>query len=123
MFDAFIKYIYITLGSLAFAVGIVGIFLPVIPTTPCLMLACYFYSKGSTKFQTWLINSSIYKEYAQDFVENKSLTLKKKSILLTFASIMLLFPLFLLGGVMKLIIILLYIFLYYYFIFQIKTIR
>lgn len=117
------KYTYLILGSLFLLIGIVGTFLPVIPTTPLIVLACYLYSKSSPKFQTWLMGTKIYNDYAKDFIEHRRLPIKKKIVLVSFASLMLLFPLFLLDGLMKLLIISLYLILYYYFIFQIETIR
>mgnify|MGYP001098208073 CR=1 FL=1 len=41
------KYTYLILGSLLLFIEIVGTFLPVIPTTPLIVLACYLYSKSS----------------------------------------------------------------------------
>lgn len=117
------KYIYITIGSLALLLGTIGIILPILPTTPLLLLACYCYSQSSNKFHSWLISTKIYKKYGKDFIENRQLTLKRKVVLLTFASTMLLFPLIILPFPLKLIIVAVYIYLYYYFIFRIKTIK
>lgn len=117
-----IVYIYFTLGSVALSLGLLGIILPVVPTTPLLMLACYFYSKSSPKFSLWLTSTNFYKKYAKDFVESRSLTFNRKLFLLTLASTMLLFPLFILPMWFKPFIVLTYGFLYYYFIFKIKTI-
>lgn len=115
------KFLLFMIANLLLLIGIVGIILPVIPTTPLLMASCYLYSKSSNKFNVWLINSSLYKKYAKDFVESRSLTIKRKIFLLSFASTMLLFPLFILEGFLKIFIIFTYVFLYYYFIFKIKT--
>ena len=117
------KYFYIALGSISLLIGIIGIVLPILPTTPLLLLSCYCYSKSSDKFYRWLISTKIYNKYGKDFIENKQLTLKRKIFLLSFASIMLLFPLIILSCPLKLLIITVYIYLYYYFIFNIKTIR
>ncbi|MBE6023871.1 MAG: DUF454 domain-containing protein [Cellulosilyticum sp.] len=117
------KYLYIFLGSLSLGAGILGIFLPIIPTTPFLLLSCYLYSSSSERFHTWLIHTKLYECHAKDFVENRQLPLGKKIGLLAFASTMLLFPLFILDSVLKLLIIGIYIYLYYYFIFKIKTIN
>lgn len=117
------KYFYIALGSISLLIGIIGIVLPILPTTPLLLLSCCCYSKSSEKFYRWLISTKIYNKYGKDFIENKQLTLKRKIFLLSFASIMLLFPLIILSCTFKLLIIAIYIYLYYYFIFNIKTIR
>lgn len=117
------KYIYIFLGTLSLLIGILGIFLPVLPTAPLLMLSCYLYSKSSTHFHNKLTSSKVYRKYAKDFVEHRQLSLGRKVFLLSFASTMLLFPLFILNGAWKLVILGLYLYLYYYFIFKIKTIK
>ena len=117
------KYIYIFLGSLSLGLGVLGIFLPVLPTTPLLMLSCYLYSRSSKRFHRWLISTTLYEKHAKDFIENKQLSLGKKIFLLSFASTMLLFPLFILDGFLKLFIIGTYLYLYYYFLFKIKTTR
>lgn len=115
------KYFYLFIGSLALLLGLIGTILPILPTTPLLLVSCYCYSQSSEKFHNWLISTKIYKKYGKDFVENKQLTLKRKIFLLTFASTMLLFPLIILSFPLKLIIVATYIYLYYYFIFEIKT--
>lgn len=117
------KYFYIALGSISLLIGIIGIVLPILPTTPFLLLSCYCYSKSSERFYNWLISTKIYNKYGKDFIENRQLTLKRKIFLLSFASTMLLFPLIILSLPLKLLIISIYIYLYYYFIFKIKTIN
>lgn len=116
------KMFYICLGSISLLLGIIGIALPILPTTPLILLSCYCYSKSSERFHNWLISTEIYKKYGKDFIENRQLTLKRKIFLLTFASTMLLFPLIILSAPLKLIIVAVYAYLYYYFIFKIKTI-
>ncbi|MGL4338302.1 MAG: DUF454 family protein [Turicibacter sp.] len=121
------KFIYrftlISIGSLSLAIGIIGIFLPLIPTTPLLLLSTFLFSKSSRRFHHQLTRSRVYQKYGKDFIEHRQLTHQKKVILLTFASTMLAFPFFILEGIVfKLIIILMYIFLYYYFLYCIETI-
>ena len=115
------KLFFFILANLTLVLAVIGIALPILPTTPLLMVSCYFYSKSSPRFNTWLINTRLYEKYAKDFVESRSLTLKRKVFLLSFASTMLLFPLIILNNVFKVIIVLTYIYLYYYFIFKIVT--
>lgn len=117
------KYLYLLSGILSLLLALIGVVLPVLPTTPLLMLSCYCFSKSSDKFHIWLINSDIYKKYGKDFIENKAMTIKRKVMLLSLASIMLLFPLIILNFILKIIIIALYIYLYYYFIYEISTIK
>ncbi|MFH1807035.1 MAG: YbaN family protein [Pseudomonadota bacterium] len=48
--------LYIVLGWLAVALGVVGIFLPLLPTTPFMLLAAWLFGKGSPRLHDWLIN-------------------------------------------------------------------
>ena len=116
------RVIYFSIGVISLLLGTVGIFVPVLPTTPLIMLSAYCFGKASIRFHRWLTGTELYKKYAKDFVENKCMYRERKIFLLTFASIMLLFPLIILEPVWKLVIIAVYAYLYYYFIFKIKTI-
>lgn len=115
------RLMFFIIASLALIIAVIGIVLPVVPTTPLLMVSCYFYSKSSNKFNTWLINTNLYKKYAKDFVDSRTLSLKRKIFLLSFASIMLLYPLLTLNFFLKILIVFIYMYLYYYFIFKIQT--
>ena len=53
------RFFWLTMGHLAVAVGFIGIFLPVLPTTPFLILAAWAYSKGSVRFESWLLNHPV----------------------------------------------------------------
>lgn len=120
----FKKLIYISIGLIAFALGAIGVILPVIPTTPFLLLASYCFARGSKKFETWFTQSKIYKKYLESFVKERSMTLKQKISLLAFADIMIAFPLFIIDNLyMKAFLVMLILFKFYYFIFRIKTIK
>ncbi len=48
------RTIFLLLGHISIAVGFVGIFVPLLPTTPFVLLAAVCYSRGSERFHTWL---------------------------------------------------------------------
>ena len=50
------KLIFIILGFISVILGVLGSFLPVLPTTPFILLAAFFFSKGSEKYYNWLIS-------------------------------------------------------------------
>ncbi|MCL2326117.1 MAG: YbaN family protein [Proteobacteria bacterium] len=80
---------YIIAGSLSLALGIIGIFVPLLPTTPFLLLAAAAYSRGSTRLYQWLINHKYLGPYIRNFREYKAIPLKAKiaSISLLWATI------------------------------------
>lgn len=76
------KYVYMSIGILATALGFLGAVLPLLPTTPFILLAVFCFAKSSERFHTWLINTKVYKEYVEDFQKYRGYTLKKKFELL-----------------------------------------
>lgn len=50
------RILFLCLGVLSLVLGVIGIFLPILPTTPFALLAAYFFSKSSKKLHHWLIN-------------------------------------------------------------------
>ena len=52
-----VRMVFLGLGTLFVALGIAGIFLPVLPTTPFMLLAAACYARASTRFYNWLLNN------------------------------------------------------------------
>lgn len=118
------RIIFIILGFISLLLGIIGTLLPILPTVPFLLLTSYCFARGSKKFDDWFKSSKIYKKYLESFIINRSMTLKQKIFVSTFADIMIAFPLIILDNLyIKLFLIAIVIFKYYYFIFKIKTIK
>lgn len=61
------KTLFIILGSLSLALGIIGMFLPLLPTTPFLLLTAALYIKSSPRLYDWLISHRILGEYIRNF--------------------------------------------------------
>ena len=76
------RIIYIILGSLSLALGVIGIPLPILPTTPFLLLAGFFYARSSERFEVWLKGTKIYKLYVADYAETKTIDRKRKKWIL-----------------------------------------
>lgn len=116
--------LFITAGIILTGIGMIGILVPVLPTTPLLILASICFVKGSDRFDRWFKNTRLYKNYAEDFVKDRSMTFARKAKLMALSDFMLAFPLIKLDNLyLRLFIILVIIFKYWYFIFKIKTKR
>ena len=77
------RILFISLGFIFVGIGVVGIVVPILPTTPFLLLASFFFAKGSKKFHDWFMSTKLYKKHLESFVNSRAMTLKSKlSILL-----------------------------------------
>ena len=118
------KYIYVTVGLLSFAIGAIGVILPILPTTPFLLLASFCFVRGSEKFDRWFKSTKMYKKHLESFVNEKAMTMKQKVMILLFVNIMLAIPIILVDNLhMRLFLLGLICIKLYYFIFKIKTIK
>ncbi|NLW21832.1 MAG: DUF454 domain-containing protein [Tissierellia bacterium] len=114
--------ILIILGFVFTGIGIVGILVPVLPTTPFLILASVLFAKGSNRFDRWFRSTKLYKDYAEDFIRDRSMTFKRKAKLMALSDFMLSIPFITVDKkYLRLFILLVVVLKYYYFIFKIKT--
>lgn len=74
------KYIYILFGSIFVFLGVVGIFLPLLPTTPFLLLAAALYVRSSERLYSWLLHQRLLGPYLRNFMERKAIPLHAKII-------------------------------------------
>lgn len=72
------KWLYIVLGTIALILGLVGIFLPILPTTPFLLLTAFLYLKGSPKLYNKLMSHKKIGTYIRNFQIYKAIPLKTK---------------------------------------------
>jgi uncharacterized protein len=104
--------------------GILGVILPLLPTTPLLLLASVCFVRGSKKFEIWFKGTKLYKRHLEEFVKNRAMTLKQKITILLTADCMIAIPFILLDNlIIRLVLICIVGYKYYYFIYKIKTIR
>jgi len=84
-----IRYIFLTVGAVSFALGTAGIVLPMLPTVPFYMLTLFCLARGSERFHRMFLESSLYQKTVGAYERDKALTLRTKlSILLSVSTIM-----------------------------------
>jgi len=110
------------LGFICFGLGAAGVVLPLLPTTPFLLLACFCFAKGSVRFHNWMSNTRFYKKYLSEFAKTRAMTIKTKLTICLTATALVSIP-FILAQfwVIRLIIACVLAFKWYFFIFRIKT--
>lgn len=72
------KIVLIITGFISLALGLAGIVLPIVPTTPLLLLAGFCFSRSSDRFNTWLRQTKVYDYYVSDFAETRSIAPEQK---------------------------------------------
>jgi len=77
------RTILIGIGTASLVVGIVGIFLPILPTTPFLLLAAACYIRSSKRFYNWLISNRLFGNYIRNYIERRGVPLRVKVLTLT----------------------------------------
>ena len=119
-----VKLLFVSTGFITLGLGVVGMFVPVLPTTPFLLISSFCFVKGSERFDKWFRSTKIYKKHLEDFVRDRSMTLKQKVSINLLADTMILIAFFMVDKLwVRIILILCILYKWYYFIFKIKTIR
>jgi uncharacterized membrane protein YbaN (DUF454 family) len=72
------KTLLIAAGTLCAGLGIIGIFVPILPTTPFLLLAAACYMRSSERFYRWLINNRIFGAYVRNYIEGRGMPIRIK---------------------------------------------
>ena len=77
-----IRYIFLTIGAISFALGTAGIVLPLLPTVPFYMLTLFCLARGSKRFHKMFLESSLYQKTVGAYERDKALTLRTKLFIL-----------------------------------------
>ena len=78
-----IRPLLVTFGTIFVGLGIVGIFVPVLPTTPFLLLAAACYARSSKRFYHWLLYNRWFGNYIRNYRQRKGIPLKVKVLTIT----------------------------------------
>ncbi len=83
------RVIYLVIGTLALFLGALGIFLPVLPTTPFVILAAACYLRSSKRMHAWILQSRLFGETIENFQAGRGLkrATKIRALVLMWATI------------------------------------
>ena len=76
--EGIIRILFFTVGTISLLLGSVGIFIPILPTTPFLLLSAACYLRSSTRMHRWLVSNKVFGEYISNYREGKGLPMKAK---------------------------------------------
>ncbi len=82
MKQKWVRILLIIAGTLSVGLGVLGIFVPVLPTTPFLLLATACYARSSQRFYDWLLNNKYFGNYIRNYQQRKAVPLKVKVLTL-----------------------------------------
>ncbi len=73
-----LKLLYILLGTISLLLGITGVVVPGLPTTPFLLLTAWLYLKGSERLYNRLLKTKVVGNYIREYQKQKGMTFKQK---------------------------------------------
>lgn len=73
------KVLFLILGVLSFILGAIGVILPILPTTPFLLLSAFLFARSSEKFHERLLKTKLYQKYINEMVIERKTTRKKRN--------------------------------------------
>lgn len=97
-----VRALYMTGGTLSLALGIIGVFLPGLPTTPFILLSAALYAKSSEKLYNWLLNNKYLGPRIKNYQRRKGVPLKGKYKIIAFMLTMVLISSIIVAKVMAL---------------------
>lgn len=110
------KTIWMVIGTISCMLGLLGVILPGLPTTPFLLVTIIAYSKGSKRFHTWFTQTKFYKKYLLLIHERRSITRKQKTYLMFWSDIVVSISFVMINQViLRLMLIVLVVVKYWYF--------
>lgn len=73
-----VRWILLAGGIVFTSVGVIGMFVPLLPTTIFLILAAWCFARSSAKFHSWLHSNRLFGKYLSDYRSGKGMTIKSK---------------------------------------------
>ena len=121
------KIIYIITGCLCLGLGVIGIILPVLPTTPFLLVTAYCFARSSEKLNAWFKETKLYKNHLESFVKKEGMKVSTKASIIICVTLLMGFGFFMMArkeiwipcGILAVV----WIAHIWYFVFRVKTVK
>jgi uncharacterized membrane protein YbaN (DUF454 family) len=78
------KNLYIFIGTFFLIIGGIGIVIPILPTTPFLILTTICYMRGSKRLYNWIIKNRIFGNFIKNYYEGNGVSLQAKLVSISF---------------------------------------
>jgi uncharacterized membrane protein YbaN (DUF454 family) len=92
------KAVLIFAGTVCVALGVLGMFLPLLPTTVFLLMAAYCYSRSSERFHDWLLNNRLCGSYIRNYKSGQGISMRQKVTTISILWVSISGSIWLLGG-------------------------
>lgn len=73
------RALWVTAGTLSLAVGVAGMVIPILPTTPFVLIAAACYLRGSRRMYDWMIANRYIGGYLRDYMEGRGVSVRAKA--------------------------------------------
>jgi len=90
----FKQILYLAVGWLSLALGMLGIFLPLLPTTPFVLLAAFCFSRSNERLHQWLLNHPRFGSFIKEWENHGIIPLKAKLLATSMMTLMMSYPVF-----------------------------
>lgn len=74
------RVLWLAAGGLSLVIGVIGIFLPLLPTTPLVLLAAFCFSRGSERWSRWLETHKTFGPMVRQWRANRAVPLRAKQL-------------------------------------------
>ncbi len=121
------KTIFIIVGCICLGLGVVGVVLPVLPTTPFLLVTAYCFARSSEKLNAWFKGTKLYKNHLESFVKKEGMKVSTKVSIVICVTLLMGFGFFMMArkgiwipcGILAAV----WIAHIWYFVFRVKTVK
>ena len=119
------KILYIILGCIGLGIGVVGSVVPLLPSFPFLLLAAFCFAKSSERLHHWFINTKLYKNNLESYVQGRGMTKETKIRIMCTVTLLMGFGFLMMSRVPigRIILACVWIFHIVYFMFGVKTLE